>query len=139
MIALLLQRCVKNIQWIFLNAHFQSQPSKMLSFSYYTPPPHSPPPAYFRLPTCFLLLLGMPLRHLGGWLRIIQKFPRDILRSSTIVTMKNLPICGKSGNEDEYSMGKVGQVRFKVELSIVFFRCGPSAVFNPTPYMAGQQ
>ena len=50
----------------FFTAHSQSQPSKMLKFSYYTPPPITP--TYFRLPTC-----------------IIQKIPRDWISSSTIV------------------------------------------------------
>ena len=30
-----------------------------------------------------LFLLGMPLRHLGGWISIMQKCTRDLLSSST--------------------------------------------------------
>ena len=65
--------CCKNVQkyplYIF-NA--QSQPSKMLWFS-------PPPPTYFRPPTCFLIILRMSLRHLVGWLSIIQKIARDLI------------------------------------------------------------
>ena len=46
----------KNILWVFCNDLSQSQPSKLLWFSYRPHPP--PPPTYFRLPTCFFCFLG---------------------------------------------------------------------------------
>ena len=73
--ALLLQKCVKISSGYFFIAHSQNQPSKMFLFSYIPPHP-PPPPEYFR--HVFLLLLGIPLRHLGGWLSTIQKFPWDL-------------------------------------------------------------
>ena len=41
------------------------------------------PAQYFRLPTCFLLLFGVSLRQLDGWLAFFKKIPRDLLGSLT--------------------------------------------------------
>ena len=106
MIALLLQKCVKNILWIFFLSSFPKSAKQNVIVFLLCPPPPFPPVAYFRLPTCFLLLLVMPLRHLDGWLSIIQKFPRDLNGSSTSI-----------GNWDQ----RIAQVNYDALLLLIIF------------------
>ena len=43
------------------------------------------PPHISQTANMFLLLFGMPVGHLNGWLAFIQKCPRDLLSSFTIM------------------------------------------------------
>ena len=101
MIALQLQKmCQKDPLDNFLMLIPKVSQAKCYSFLIIPPPP---PRAYFRLPTCFLLLLAMPLSHLGGWLSIIQTYYTglnkllDYISINVIITAVR-PLCAYFGD-----------------------------------------
>ena len=76
-VVLLYPKMCKNIIWMFLMLYPKVNQVKSYNLLIYLttlpPPPH--------ISDCqhVFLLFGMSLRHLDGWLSIIQKFPRDLI------------------------------------------------------------
>ena len=57
---------------------------KVIQVKYYSFLIYLTPPRIFQTVNMWLLLFGMPLRHLNGWIAFIQKLPRDLISSLTI-------------------------------------------------------
>ena len=78
--ALLLQKCVKISSGYFSLLYPKVRQVKCYNFLIYLIPP--PPHTHTHISDCqhvFLMLFRISLRHLDGWLSIIQKFARDLI------------------------------------------------------------
>ena len=106
-----------NILWMFLKCSFPR--IFYCSLQYFT----TPPPHISDWQHVFLLLFGMHLRHLNGWLAFIQKFPQDLIISLTndAYSRTSLIICpAMSKFVEPWHQNTLGHFWFQIETAFGF-------------------